>query len=195
MPFLPFTRRAQRWEPIAILLRRLACARDGDNVDPEVLAAKIGLRLFDARRALECFSQCDRDHLLLTARDRWSGGVLPKPLPDGKVICILNPTHARRRNRITLMEEIVHVHRKHVPTGFRDVTQGLRVRDYNKAQEEEAYGVGAAVLLPWSTFYRALDSGQPIETIAEHYDVTTQLVQYRIKITGATNLYRSRSRR
>jgi IrrE N-terminal-like domain len=195
MPFVPFTQRAKRWEPIAIALRQLACVEDGDNVDPEGLAQNVRLPLFDARCALEGFPQRDRDHLLNTARDRWSGGVLPKPLPNGDVVCILNPTHPRRRNRITLMEEIVHVHRRHVPTGLREVTPGLRVREYNEAQEMEAYGVGAAVLLPWSSFYHALDSGQPIHTIADHYDVTAQLVEYRIKITGATNLYRNRSRR
>lgn len=195
MTFLPFTKRAQKWEPVASSLRRLACVRDGDNVNPELLAEKAGLCLVDAHRALEAFSQRDRDHLLITAKACWSGGVLPNPLPNGKMICILNPTHPRRRNRITLMEEIVHVHRKHVPTSLRDITPGLRVRDYNAEQEMEAYGVGAAVLLPWNSFYHVLDSGERIEAIAERYDVTTQLVQYRIKTTGATNLYRNRCRR
>ena len=88
----------------------------------------------------------------------------------------------------------MHVHLKHVPTGLRNITTGLRVRDYNAKQEAEAYGVGAAVLLPWSSFYYALDSGETVIAIAERYDVTTQLVEYRIKITGATNLYRNRCR-
>lgn len=192
MSFVPFSKRGKEWEPIAISLRRLACVRDGDNVDPELLAGIVGLCLIDAHHALEQFSQSDRDHLLVGARGRWSGGVFPKPLPDGRLICILNPTHPRRRNRVTLMEEIVHVHRNHVPTGLRDIAPGVRVRDYNERQETEAYGIGAAVLLPWSSFYHALDSGQSIKEIAERYDVTAQLVEYRIKITGATNLYRSR---
>lgn len=93
------------------------------------------------------------------------------------------------------MEEIVHVHQNHVPTGLRDVMPGLRVRDYNHVQETEAYGVGAAVLLPWSSFYHALDSGKPVHAIANDYDVTAQLVQYRIKITGASNLHRKRCQR
>jgi len=192
--FLPFSRRAQRWESVAVSLRRLEGASDGDIIDPQSLAVKVGLCLFDARQALDSFSQRDRDHILMTARNRWSGGVLPTPLPNGSLVCILNPTHPRRRNRITLMEEIVHVHLKHVPTGLRDIAPRLRVRDYNVAQETEAYGVGAAVLLPWSSFYHRLDSGETPEVIAEHYDVTTQLVHYRIKITGASNLYRSRCR-
>lgn len=194
MAFLPFSERAKQWEPIAIGLRHLAEVRDGDLLAPEGLASKVGLYLVDAHYALEDFSEADRRHILVTASDRWSGGVLPCPLPDGKCVCILNPNHPRRRNRITLMEEIVHMHRKHVPTGLREVLPGLRVRTYDAGQEAEAYGVGTAALLPWNSFFDCVNRGVSIEEIAETYDVTTQLAEYRIKITGATNLYRTRRR-
>lgn len=193
MAFLPFSQQGKLWEPIATELRRLSGTRNGELVDPSLLADRVGLHLVDANSALEGFSKADRDHLLVTASDAWSGGVLPKPLPSGKCICILNPNHTRRRNKITLMEEVVHIHRKHRPSGLRDVMPGLRVRDYHKEHETEAYGVGAAVLLPWSEFYHQLDAGTPIAEIADTFDVTEALVQYRIKITAATNLYRNRS--
>lgn len=192
MAFLPFSTSAKEWEPIALNLGRLAGLRDGDALNPEILAGRVGLCLVRAEDALADFEQSDRDHLLVTASSKWSGGVFPQPLPDGKFICILNPTHHPRRNRITLMEEIVHVFRRHGPTGLRTVLPGLRVRDYDKKQEMEAYGVGAAALLPWTSFYHALDAGIDIGQMAEDYDVTTELIKYRIKITGATNLYRSR---
>jgi len=195
MAFLPFSIRAKEWEPIAVNLRRLAGARDGDALNPETLAGRVGLCLVNAEDALADFDQADRDHLLINAASNWSGGVFPQALPDGKFICILNPTHPPRRNRITLMEEIVHIYRRHVPTGLRTVLPGMRVRDYDKKQEMEAYGVGAAALLPWTSFYHALDAGTEIEQMAEDYDVTTELIKYRIKITGATNLYRNRRQR
>ena len=195
MAFLPFSKRARNWEPIATALRRIAGVHDGASLVPEDLADKVGLCLVDAHSALSGFSEADRRHLLVTARGRWSGGVLPLKLPDGRCICILNPTHPHRRNRITLMEEIVHTHRNHRPTGLREIMPGLRVRDYDQAQETEAYGIGAAALLPWSTFYHMLDQGTQVSAIADAYDVTTQLVEYRIKITGATNLYRNRCAR
>lgn len=192
MAFLPFSQQGKLWEPIAVQLRRLGGARNGELVDPAILAERVGLQLVDANAVLEEFSKADRDHLLVTASGAWSGGVFPKPLPNGKYICIINPTHNRRRNRITLMEEVVHIHRQHKPSGLRDVMPGLRVRDYHKEYETEAYGVGAAVLLPWSHFYHQLDAGIPISEIAEIFDVTEALVQYRIKVTAATNLYRNR---
>jgi len=192
MAFLPFSRRAKAWEPIAQELRSLANVTGNEVLCPEVLAAKVGLFLIDARVALENFSEADRRHLLQTASDSWSGGVYPKPLPNGKLVCIINPSHHRRRNRITLMEEVVHIHRRHTPSGLRDVMPGLRLREYHADQEEEAYGVGAATLLPWAQFYHVLDAGIEVPDVAERFDVTEALVEYRIKITGATNLYRSR---
>jgi IrrE N-terminal-like domain len=195
MAFLPFSARAKAWEPIALELRRLANVNADEVIDPEALADKVGLRLVDARWAIDGFSQADRDHLLVSASDSWSGGVMPQPLPNGKFICIINPNHDRRRNRVTLMEEIVHIHRNHRPTGLRDVMPGLRVRDYHHDQEAEAYGVGAAVLLPWSLFFHAVNAGTSVFDMAEAFDVTEPLVEYRIKITGATNLYRNRSSR
>lgn len=195
MAFLPFSQKAKVWEPIATQLRKLSGVRNGDLVDPVALAERVGLFLVDANDALEGFPQEDRDHLLVTVSDAWSGGVFPVPLPDGKYVCIINPNHPRRRNRITLMEEIVHIYRKHKPSGLRDVMPGLRVRDYHKDQETEAYGVGAAVLLPWSQFYHQLDAGMSVSEMAEAFDVTEALIQYRIKITAATNLYRNRLNR
>ncbi|MGH9616991.1 MAG: ImmA/IrrE family metallo-endopeptidase [Acidobacteriaceae bacterium] len=192
MAFLPFSQKTKVWEPIAIQLRLLSGVRNGELIDPAVLAERVGLYLVDANAALEGFSKADRDHLLITASDSWSGGVFPVPLPNGKYICITNPNHPRRRNRITLMEEIVHIHRKHKPSGLRDVMPGLRVREYHKDHETEAYGVGAAVLLPWSQFYHQLDAGTSVADMAETFDVTEALIQYRIKVTGATNLYRNR---
>lgn len=195
MAFLPFSQRAQVWEPIALQLRRLSAVKDGSILDPEILAARVGLCLVDAHAALEGFSKPDQDHLLVTASDAWSGGVYPVPLPNGACICILNPNHPRRRNRITLMEEVVHIYRKHQPSGLRDVMPGLRVREYHKEHETEAYGVGAAVLLPWGQFYHQLDAGTPVADLAERFDVTEALIQYRIKVTGSSNLYRNRSSR
>lgn len=192
MPFFPFSKRAKAWEMIAIDLRTLAGVDANEIPVPEIFADKVGLQLMDARIVLGNFSAADQDHLLSVASGSWSGGVYPRALPNGRFVCILNPTHSRRRNRITLMEEVVHIHRGHKASGLRDVMPGLRLRDYHVVEEAEAYGVGAAVLLPWPQFYGALNVGTAISDIAEAFDVTEALVQYRIKITGASNLYRSR---
>jgi hypothetical protein len=61
--------------------------------------------------------------------------------------------------------------------------------------EEEAYGVGAAVLLPWSLFFPLLNGGFTTDELAGEFDVTPELVGYRTKICGASSLYAARQRK
>jgi hypothetical protein len=188
--FQPFSTRARPWELKARELRALIRLRPEDILDPYALAPKVGLTLMDL--ADVPIGPALRAHLIDGAADHWSGGVYATPLPDSTFLCILNPTHDIRRRRITLMEEISHVFLSHAPTGVRDLGGGLSVRDYDLSQEQEAYGVGAAALMPWAAFFDDLNGGTSIEVVARKYDVSTALVTYRISITGATNLYRAR---
>jgi hypothetical protein len=192
--FLPFSSRGKIWEPTAIALLGLLALGVDDNLDPWQLAPKVGLTVFDGPAVLDILEGEDRAHLLDEGCRRWSGGVYPKALPDGTFLCILNPSHSRRRNKITLMEEIVHTHLKHKPTKLMILADSIRIRDYDKGQEEEAYGVGAAALLPWQSFFPALNAGRSVEELAQQYDVTRELIGYRVKITGAHRLYQARQR-
>lgn len=192
---LPFSQRSRVWEPKARSLRALGGASDGGALDPWRLAPKVGLTVLEADA--ECLAKLDpasRSHLIGEGGRCWSGGVLPIPLPDGTRLCLLNGAHSRRRNRITLMEEIAHIHLRHAPTQMVMSAGRLSVRDYDHRQEAEAYGVGAAALLPWEAFFRGMNLGRTAEELAEEYEVSTQLVEYRIKITGATRLYNARQR-
>jgi len=192
--FLPFSKRGKEWEPKAVALRKLAGVSPTKLLDPWQLAPRVGLKVAGAEEFMKILEQGDWLHLRGPGRYRWSGGVFPNPLPDGMFLCFLNPWHSQRRNKVTLMEEICHIYLRHKPAKLVFSADGLSVRDYDKTQEEEAYGIGAAALLPWATFFPKLNSGCDTEELAEHYDVTTDLVGYRIKITGAYHLYLARQR-
>ena len=192
--FLPFSDRGKAWEPQALHLRHLAGAEPADLLDPWQLAAKVGLTVLDGQAVMNALSRGDQLHLLGRGRWSWSGGIYPPSLPDGTYLCILNPAHPRRRSKITLMEEITHTRLGHRPSKLVLVADGIQVRDYDKRQEEEAYGIGAAALLPWQTFFPAINAGGTIEDLADQYDVTPHLIEYRIKITGAFRLYQARRR-
>jgi Zn-dependent peptidase ImmA (M78 family) len=135
-----------------------------------------------------------RQQLLVHGKKQWSGGVYATPLPDGSRICILNSRHNPRRTKITLMEEVAHIYLKHTPTGLMRSTDGLRIRGYDKKQEQDAYGVGAAALLPWPAIFPAVNKGMTIAELAEQFEVSSELIDYRIKITGAYTLYKARQR-
>lgn len=191
---LPFSERGKRWESVGQELRALAQLRPHDQLDPWILAPKVGLTVIDLFKILNIEEE-DRSVLLQNGAASWSGGVYPNPLPDGSYICILNPSHSPRRNKITLMEEIIHSFLKHKPTTVMLTEMGVKVRDFNKSLEEEAYGIGAAALIPWSNFFTLLNRGYNVAELAEHYDVTQDLIVYRIKITGASRLYKARQRK
>ncbi len=192
---LPFSRRGKEWEPKALGLRRIAGVKSSDTLDPWELAPKVGLLVVNGDVATAQLTPRERSLLCGPGKHRWSGGVFPQALPDGKRICILNSGHSYRRNKVTLMEEICHLHLGHQPTVVLLNSHGVKVRDYDKDQEQEAYGIGAAALIPWSTFFPLLNIGASTEDLAEKYDVTRNLIEYRIKITGAYRLYMSRQKR
>ena len=191
---LPFSQRARRWEPIALELRQIVRANGHDQLNPWELAPEVALKVLDGHAMLRRLPAAVQSHLVGAGKDRWSGGVYPHPLSDGDLVCILNPFQSHRRQKITLMEEITHIYLDHIPSGVAYAAPGIEVREYHKDQEAEAYGVGAATLLPWHSFFKALNAGQTIEVLAELHNVAEELVEYRIKITGAFNLYKSRQR-
>jgi IrrE N-terminal-like domain len=192
--FSPFSKQAKAWEPHAQKLRLMAGCGPDDLLDPYKLAPRLQLTLMDGDEVFQLLPPELQRYLRTEASDHWSGGVLPHPLPDGTYICILNPRHPRRRNKITLMEEIAHRHMKHRPSKVVADSADVKARDFDKACETEAFGIGAAALLPWPQMFGLLNTGNSASDIAEHFDVSLQLVEYRIKITGASRLYLARRR-
>jgi hypothetical protein len=61
--------------------------------------------------------------------------------------------------------------------------QKILTRDYNKADEEAAYAVGAAALVPYAHLRKLVLAGRSAEQIAQRFGVSRQLVEYRIKVT------------
>jgi hypothetical protein len=192
---LPFSERAKKWEPLALELRHIAKLNGHDQLNPWELAPEIALKVLDGHAILRCLPAEVQAHLIGAGKNNWSGGVYPHPLPNGDLVCILNPFQSPRRQKITLMEEISHIYLDHTPSGVACTVSGVEVREYHKDQEAEAYGVGAAALLPWHSFFKAIDAGKTIEALAELHNVAPELIEYRVKVTGASNLYKSRQRR
>lgn len=179
---LPPTAKRKVFERIAIKIREYAGAPLEERLDPWSLARKLKLRVLTPDDVAGISPEV-RDVLL--GGEGWSGGASP-PLPDGTRLVFLNPTHSAERQAATLMEEISHVVLRHEPTRIHGVQleQGKRARfrDFNAAQEEAAYGVGSAALVPYFPLRRATQFGLQVEAVARHYGVSRQLVEYRLKV-------------
>jgi Zn-dependent peptidase ImmA (M78 family) len=122
--------------------------------------------------------------------NRWSGMCIE--YPAGPTLVIYNDSHPPLRVRATLMEEFFHLWLEHKPSRVRILANGEGKRDFNGDIETEAYGSGAAALVPYQPLKQMLQRGDSIGYIADHFLVSEQLIQFRIQIS---RLARGRSQR
>ena len=195
---LPATEKRKQFELRALGLREFAGVTEDQSLDPFALAGFARLLVVDFE-SIEGLSAESRTHLLGAAADEWSGGACSRPLPNGWRLVILNPAHGPQRNRATLMEEVAHVFLGHKPNRLAVISGDDRpgkspasgnqsrgqmlARDYNQTDEEAAYAVGAAALVPFGGLRRLVMEGRNSREIARHFRVSRQLVEYRIKVT------------
>jgi hypothetical protein len=194
---LPPTRKGRNYEIKAIGLREFAgLRRDDEPLNPFDLA-KYAKLLVASFEQIEPFLTAEtKEHLLSEGRDLWSGGASSQTLPDGRKLIILNPTHGENRQNATLMEEISHVFLGHQPSrlaiqSFNKEGKAI-ARDYRPEIEEEAYSVGAAALVPYSALRRFVMQGKTSREIARHFNVSRELVEYRMKVSRLWDDYKTK---
>jgi hypothetical protein len=189
---LPPSPKARAYERQALRIRALAGLPPDQPLNPYRLARLARLHVITLDQ-INGLSDESRQQLLTSDPDAWSGGTIG-PLPDGWGLVILNPRHSHRRNAATLMEEICHVFLGHAP-GRVNIPVGngngkVAFRDFNEDDEEAAYAVGAATLIPYQVLRQAIDLRLTAEQIAGRHGVSPDLVEYRIKVTGLWPMYK-----
>ena len=191
---LPPGEKWRRFELHAMGFRSFARVRADAPLNPFRLAKFANLFVLDFDQ-IKGLSEQTRVHLLGSGSEAWSGGATSRALPDGRKIVILNPTHGRLRTNATLMEEISHVFLGHQANRLHVVTEDARgrttSRDYRKADEEAAYGTGAAALVPYASLRRLILQGRTSSQIGKHFRVSRELVEYRLKVTRLWRGYRA----
>lgn len=186
-PLYPPSFKGRQYELRAQGLREFAgLRRDDEPLDPFALADYAKLMVVDFEK-ISGLSEETRVHLLGTGVNAWSGGTSSRPLPNGWRLVILNPRHGAQRNNATLMEEVCHVFLGHKANRLHIVAEdknGKTVsRDYNDSDEEAAYAVGAAALVPYTSLRRFVLKGKTSREIAQHFNVSRELIEYRMKVS------------
>ena len=197
---LPPTEKRKQYELRALALRDFAAVAPDEALDPFALAEFARLLVVDFDQ-IKGLSDESREHLLGAGTNEWSGGACSQPLPNGWRLVILNPAHGAQRNRATLMEEVSHVFLGHganrlavvVADEGKGRSNRVLARDYNKSDEEAAYAIGSAALVPYAALRNLVLDGRPAEEIARRFRVSRQLVEYRIKVTHLWSVYKSLS--
>lgn len=191
---LPPTYKGRQYEIRALGLRDFAGLKKIDEpLNPFDLARYAKLEVVQFEVIKDLLSSETLDHLLGAGSDKWSGGASGIPLPNGRKLIILNPTHSPTRHQATLMEEICHVFLGHKPSRLEITNHNKKgeeiARDYNEAMEEEAYSVGAAALVPYAALRDFIRAGKTSREIARHFNVSRELVEYRMKVSRLWKLY------
>jgi uncharacterized protein DUF955 len=191
---LPPGEKWRQFELKAMGLRDFGRLRRDAPLNPFDLARFANLFVVDIERIKGLSSQ-SREILLGSASEEWSGGACSRPLPDGRRIVVLNPNHGPARTNATLMEEICHVflgHKANRLAVIADEERGQTLaRDYRKLDEEAAYAIGAAALVPFAALRRAVLEGKSASDVARHFRVSRDLVEYRLKVTRLWRTYKS----
>jgi hypothetical protein len=178
---LPPSSKYRNFEIRALALRDFAnLRRDDERLNPFELARYANLLVVPFEQIEASLSEESLRQLIGDGKETWSGGACSQTLPSGEKLIILNPTHHVNRQHATLMEEISHVFLGHTPSRL---VVGNKTRDYHAEIEEEAYGVGAAALVPYTALRRMIKQGKTSREIARHFVVSKLLVEFRMKIT------------
>jgi hypothetical protein len=192
---LPPTRKGRQYEIRAIGLREFAgLRRDDERLNPFELAHYAKLLVASFEQIEPFLSEETKTHLLGEGKNKWSGGACSQALGDGRKLIVLNPTHGENRHNATLMEEICHVFLGHKPSrlAIENIDRNGKpiARDYREADEEAAYSVGAAALVPYAALRRFVEQGKTSREIARHFNVSRELVEYRIKVSRLWDDYK-----
>ncbi len=111
----------------------------------------------------------------------WDGFAFTYP-DEVTLMVLLNSGRAESRQAATLMEELCHQLLDHEPTILvTDPVTGLLKRSFNRAQEDEAYDLGATILMPKELVQREVKVGRSAAEIAVERRCSRQLVEYRIR--------------
>jgi len=146
-----------------------------------MLASHLGIQLFSPQD-IPGLSTEVINQLLIRDSKSWSAGCMV--LPNNQIGIIYNPMHADTRTRATLMEELAHIYLNHKATSLVMLGDGVSLRStYNKKQEDEAYWVGAASLLPLAVLKFGQNNRISRDTLALMYGVSIPLVRFRENIT------------
>ena len=153
-----------------------------EHLDPTAIAKRTrGVELLDRPQFEKVVGADCAQELFGRSRDTWSGFVVPVP---GRNLIVINGTHSSNRQNATLTEELFHIRLRHEPSRIYicPITKLLR-REYAKNIEDEAYFSAAAALVPYGTLREMSRSGETIESIAQHFHVSEDLVQMRLYVT------------
>jgi Zn-dependent peptidase ImmA (M78 family) len=114
---------------------------------------------------------------------------------EDEVTIIYNDRNSSGRQSSDIMHELSHIILDHEPSQvILSVDGSIGMRSFDAKQEDEANWLGWTLLLPRPALMHCMHLGFSTAQIAVDYDVSEQLVRYRIGITGVHRQSRVRKK-
>lgn len=170
------------WSERAAVTRREALGlRPVDRFDPYRLLANLGLEVWRPEDVPGIPPEALHQ---LTVRDPESWSAVTLHVGD-KPLIIVNSAHVPTRQRNSLTHELAHLILNHGP-GRIDVSKEghLLLNSFDKEQEDEATWFAGVLLVPREGLQRMFRTTQDVEELAEHFDVSHDLLRWRLRMTG-----------
>jgi transcriptional regulator with XRE-family HTH domain len=160
---------------------------DEDPIKPFRLAIE-GVKLINLSEIADINEEI-KDQLLNIGKKDWSAMSVPLEEDTGKWAIVWNSSQSKRRQNVSLLEEIWHILLGHKLTRITKVAD-VYGRTYAEIEEHDAYYIAGATLLPANIIKKVVHEKQDISKIANHYEATSELIEYRIKRLGLWRQYK-----
>lgn len=118
----------------------------------------------------------------------WSA--LTMKTQTGNRIIIYNPFHSLARQQSDVMHELAHIicNHENIKKDY-DFEIPFGMREYDEEQEEEAKCLGSTLQLATPCLLWAKKRNMATEIIAAHFNASTEMVIYRMNMSGITKRY------
>jgi hypothetical protein len=131
-------------------------------------------------------------HLTTVDSDCWSAVTLHEAGID---VIVVNAAHTATRQENSVMHELSHIILQHKPARV-DVSDSglLLLSTFDDDQEDEANWLGATLLLPRAVLLAARHRQLPDSAIVREFNVSKELLTWRLRSTGVDTQLRRRSK-
>ena len=152
-----------------------------EALDPTVLAAHLGVLVWSPED-VPGLSESALKQLTVMDSDSWSAVTLSIGETN---LTIVNSGHPPNRQRSSLAHELSHLILDHKP-GRVDISAAghLLLSSFNKEQEDEADCLAGTILVPSAGLLRAYRHSTDPVVLASRFDVSNDLLQWRLRMTG-----------
>lgn len=152
-----------------------------DRIDPKQFLESLGYVIWSPSD-VPGISADHLNHLLSVDSDSWSGVTIRE---GDAVAIIINSVHPTTRQANTMMHEWAHIELRHKPNRVDRSAAGLLLlSDYPAEVEDEADWLAGAILAPRDGLMRCRANGMATDEIAAHFGISSELVNWRMRMTG-----------